>query len=200
MNQKFILNTPSNLELFEENEDKKPYIEGYAILFNKESKPRPYIVIFKDGSITPELIENSDIRLLLNHDSNYILGRYNQTTRNFSIELDDLGVKFRYEPNETTLSKDVYENVKLGNYSQCSFACTFEDYERETKDDIEYLYVNKINQLLDFSIVAYPAFEDTTAEAFSELIKKENTKINSANKQFEFLKKQFEFKQKRILL
>ena len=64
----------------------------------------------------------------------------------------------------------MYELVKRGDISQCSFAFVVAEdtwkYD-ETDDENDLRTINKISELWDVSLVTYPAYEGTSVDARS---------------------------------
>jgi HK97 family phage prohead protease len=81
------------------------------------------------------------------------------------IGFDERGGYFEVEKNETTASKDVYENIRLGNIQGCSFAFTIaeESIERTEKETI--VTITKVKRLYDVGPVVNPAYKETEVEA-----------------------------------
>ena len=86
---------------FQENDN---IIEGYAIRFNSVSeilydkeKRRFFREIIDREAITQELIDNSDIKFLFNHDKERLLARRNKGTGSLHVEVRDEGVYFSFE-------------------------------------------------------------------------------------------------------
>src|SRR5699024_3667752 len=61
----------------------------------------------------------SDVRCLIDHDSQKILGRTINDT--LKLEVDDIGLKFECIPSDTTYARDLLINMEAGNINQCSF-------------------------------------------------------------------------------
>lgn len=145
-------------------------ITGYAIVFNAESVP-----LHKDGytfteiilpeAITQEVIDNSDVLCLLNHNSEKVLGRCNKGSGSLSLELDDKGLRFSLELPDSPLGDEVLSGIKRGDLSTCSFAFTVAEGGEEWSIDENGNYIRiikEINALFDISVVWQPAYEQTS--------------------------------------
>lgn len=141
-------------------------IEGYALLFNTMSED---LGGFRE-IINPNALDDvdvSDVKCLINHDFNYVIGR--TQSGSLTLTVDNKGLYFKcYLPN-TSYARDIYENIKAGNVNQCSFFYTLppEDQNSRTWQVIDGEYVqtiNKIDQLIEVSIVTIPAYIDTSVE------------------------------------
>ena len=139
-------------------------IEGYAIMFNSLSDD---LGGFKE-IINPQALSQvdiTDVKCLINHDFNYVIGRTKAETLELSV--DDTGLYFKcYLPN-TSYARDIYENIKAGNVNQCSFFYTLpsdDDNARTwTNQNGEYIQtINRIDELIEVSIVTIPAYQDTS--------------------------------------
>ncbi|EHJ08432.1 HK97 family phage prohead protease [Staphylococcus simiae] len=141
-------------------------IEGYAILFNTLSDD---LGGFRE-IVSPNALDNvdiSDVKCLINHSFDHIIGRTQAGT--LELEVDDKGLYFKcYLPN-TSYARDIYENIKAGNVNQCSFFYTLpvNDTTARTwsRQDGEYVQtINKIDELIEVSVVTVPAYKDTSVE------------------------------------
>lgn len=141
------------------------HISGKAISFDTQSNYIGFIEILHKGCITQELIDNSDIVFLYNHDYNQVLARANKGKGTLNINLQDDGVYFDLDVPETTVGNDVLENIRLGNITQCSFRFRYAEepgsYRDQKIGDTWYRNVYKVGELLDFSLVTDPAYDDT---------------------------------------
>nr|WGD95106.1 HK97 family phage prohead protease [Bacillus subtilis] len=61
----------------------------------------------------------SDVRALIDHDPSKILGRTSAGT--LKLEVDDIGLRFDVTLPNTQYASDLYENLRVGNISNCSF-------------------------------------------------------------------------------
>ncbi|WP_073346070.1 HK97 family phage prohead protease [Bacteroides congonensis] len=163
---------------FEQNDN---IIEGYAIRFNCTSnvlydkeKRRFFREIIDREAINQELIDNSDIKFLFNHDKERLLARRNRGTGSLNVELREDGVYFSFEIPNTTVGGDLKEMIKRGEVTTCSFA--FVD-----GDSIEWDFSNRevptrtvksIRGLFDLSAVFDAAYSQTeiSCRSLNEMI------------------------------
>ena len=134
-------------------------LEGYAAVFNSETDLGPFREVIKPGAFSDVL--TNDVRALINHDANLILGRTSNGT--LELEQDERGLKYRVKLGNQTYARDFYESVKRGDISQSSFAFTIE--EESWNEQRTVRSVNKVRQLLDVSPVTYPAYAAATVQA-----------------------------------
>jgi len=121
-------------------------IEGYAIIFNTLSDD---LGGFKE-IIHPNALKGvdiSDVKCLINHDFNYVIGRTQANTLELSV--DDKGLYFRCKLPNTSYARDIYENISAGNVNQCSFFYTLppKDDTARTWSKVEGEYVQTINRI-----------------------------------------------------
>lgn len=144
------------------------HIEGYAIVFNSLSNDLGgFREIIEQGAITDELIKNSDILCLMNHDiKKGVLARSYQGRGSLKLDIDEHGLHYSFEAPKTDLGDEVLEGIRRGDISKCSFAFVCGE-DNWTKDENgEYIrHVKKIKNLYDVSLVYHPAYEETEAIA-----------------------------------
>lgn len=144
------------------------HIEGYAIVFNSLSNDLGgFREIIEQGAITDELIKNSDILCLMNHDiKKGVLARSYQGRGSLKLDIDEHGLHYSFEAPKTALGDEVLEGIRRGDISKCSFAFVCGE-DNWTKDENgEYIrHVKKIKNLYDVSLVYHPAYEGTEVKA-----------------------------------
>lgn len=144
------------------------HIEGYAIVFNSLSNDLGgFREIIEQGAITDELIKNSDILCLMNHDiKRGVLARSYQGRGSLKLEIDEHGLHYSFDAPNTNLGDEVLEGIRRGDISKCSFAFVCGE-DNWTKDENgEYIRrVKKIKNLYDVSLVYHPAYEETEVKA-----------------------------------
>lgn len=142
-------------------QDGRPKFEGYAAVFNRWSEDLGgFKERIKPGAFQKAL-KNSDVRALFNHDQNYVLGR--STAGTLKISEDTKGLLMKNDPPETQWARDLMVSVNRGDISQMSFGFTVaQDEWKEDKDGYVTRTINEIDRLYDVSIVAFPAYNDTS--------------------------------------
>jgi len=140
-------------------EGEEMILEGYAAVFNSETDLGHFREVIKPGAFDD--VMTNDVRALINHDPNLVLGR----TTNGTLELsqDERGLKYRVKLGAQQYAKDFYESVKRGDISQSSFAFTID--EQSWNEERTVRSVDKVRQLLDVSPVTYPAYAAATVQA-----------------------------------
>lgn len=167
-------------------------IEGYAVVFNRESEilydklnHRYFIEVIDPQAIDMELIHRSDIKMLIDHTKSRMLARNRYGEGSLKLEIDEYGLKFRFEIPDTVDGQFIREMVKRNDYNGCSFAFTDDevDVEYDKERGMAKRYVRKIKQLYDCSIVADPAYSDTevSVRSLEEVIERETTEVVENN-------------------
>lgn len=147
-----------------DNVEEERIIEGYAIVFNELSEDLGgFREMILPEAVNEELINNSDIYYLYNHNDNSTpLARSNHGVGSLELTIDNKGLKYRFN----CLNTEFYELVKRGDLSKSSFAFSLpkdgsgEIWEKSS----EYNYIRKITkieQLFDCSAVLVPAYSQT---------------------------------------
>ena len=153
-------------------------VEGYAILFNTLSDD---LGGFKE-IIAPNALNGvdiSDVKCLINHDFSYVIGRTQAGT--LELKVDEKGLYFKCFLPNTSYARDIYENIKAGNVSQCSFFYTLppDDDNAISWSNSNGTYiqtVNKIDQLIEVSIVTVPAYKETSVAVGQRAVQIEEVK------------------------
>ena len=148
--------------------DDNRHIEGYAIVFNSLSNDLGgFREIIEQGAITDELINNSDIVCLMNHDiKKGLLARSYHGRGSLKLDIDEHGLHYSFEAPKTALGDEVLEGIRRGDIAKCSFAfvCGEDNWTKDEKG--EYIrHVKKIKNLYDVSLVYHPAYEETEVKA-----------------------------------
>ena len=190
MERRFI---KSEFEIRKASETDPVKISGIAavvnsptILYESNSNGQLFrmIEIVKPGAFDDCL--DNDVRALVNHNPEKILGRTKAGTLRLSVDgKGNLG--YEIDPPETSYSKDLQESINRGDISQSSFAFDVapDGQTREVKEtDSEYIVtrtITKFANLYDVSPVTFPAYEDTETsirskfeQEFKELREKKN--------------------------
>lgn len=155
----------TNLEVRSLEDGEAEVIEGYALKYEHWSDELGWYYPFRE-KLAQGCLDHADMSnvvALFNHDESQILGR---SGVNVELLSDNIGLHFRIAPNNSTLAKDVLENVRSGIISQCSFAFTVPDEDgaedwQETEAGTYERTINKIDKLYDVSLVTTPAYPDT---------------------------------------
>lgn len=159
-------------------------IEGYAVVFGQESrvmydreKQRAFVEVIERGAITEEMLRDSDVKALLEHNKQRLLARYNHGIGSLSLELDDYGLKYRFEAPNTVDGDFAVEMIKRGDIYGSSFAYFANDKDKSKvsysmKDGLLTRTVHRIDRITDISPVSDPAFfgTDVTVRSMDDMI------------------------------
>ena len=138
-------------------------IVGYAAVFNSMSEELfGFREIIMPGAFDRAMREKHDVRALVNHDADQIIGRTKSGTLVLSV--DERGLKAEIEPPDTQAARDAVTSIKRGDLDGMSFAFrTLTDaWRTEGGQEIREL---KDLELIDVSVVAFPAYSATTVSA-----------------------------------
>lgn len=141
----------------------KLYIDGYFAVFNSEYWlwETAYETIDRGAF---DLQADQDVRALTNHDTTLVLGR--TTVGTLQLRVDDRGLFGTILINEKDQDAcNLYERVKRGDVSQCSFGFDILTEAKEIRDDgITVFHLQRV-KLWEVSVCTFPAYEDTGVQA-----------------------------------
>lgn len=155
------------LETRSEAEEK--VIEGYFAVFNRQTELWPGAF----EQIAPGAFDGTlgnDIRALINHDVNMVLGRNKAGT--LALEADSYGLKGVIKINENDIDAlNLYERVKRGDVNQCSFGFNILKEDTDYRDDGSVLWTIRQIDLHEVSVCTFPAYEQTGVQARQQEVK-----------------------------
>ena len=157
-------------------------ISGYAIVFDKPSKPLyggAFVETVSERAL--EGVDLSDVFLLYNHNSDDVMGSArNQTLK---LEVNEHGLKFDASLPATQRGKDTFELVKRGDIQGVSFGFIVESDTWNTSVSPEQRLITQIKEIREVSITPFPAYDQTSvsarAERFIEECRNCRTDINA---------------------
>jgi HK97 family phage prohead protease len=135
---------------------------GYAAKFNVRSEDLGgWVEEIKPGAFDSVLQGRPDVRALVNHDPNMVLGR--STAGTLRLSCDGVGLRAEMDLPDTQAARDISVSVERGDVDQMSFG--FRVAEGGALWDLDsnpaVRTVSGIAELLDVSIVTYPAYPQT---------------------------------------
>lgn len=145
------------------SEDGELYIEGYFAVFSSKYWlwDEAYETI-EPGAFDGQTTE--DVRALVNHDTTLVLGR--TTAGTLELRQDEKGLWGRIKINRADQdAMNLYERVKRGDVSQCSFGFDITEQDVEYNDSEPTVWRIRKVKLYEVSVVTFPAYEDTGVEA-----------------------------------
>jgi len=153
-----------NLKVERRASEAGPLIRGHAAVFNQLSEDfggwREQIA---PGAFKGVL--GDDVRALLNHNVDWLLGR--TVSKTLRIAEDETGLAVEIEPPDTQLARDlVIAPLERGDLSQMSFAFSGASSAWEEGEAGQYVRtILTMERLWDVSLVTYPAYPQTDAGA-----------------------------------
>ena len=146
-------------------------ISGTAIVFNCESvlMGEAFSEIIKPESVTPELIANSNIVMLWNHENGQVpLARSKNGIGTLKITITDTGVDFEFKARNTPQGDEILAAVRAGDVDACSFAFAIAESGDNwmKKPDGTYLRtITAFSAIADFSLVNTPAYTQASCRS-----------------------------------
>ena len=138
-------------------------IDGYFALFNSEY----WVLSNAFETIDPgafNLEADTDVRALTNHDTTLVLGRTTAGTLDLRVDERGLWGSVRVNPADQD-AVNLYERVKRGDVSQCSFGFDILDESVEYREDgITVWHLRRV-KLYEVSVCTFPAYEETGVQA-----------------------------------
>lgn len=141
-------------------QDDKDVVRGYAAKFNVLSEN---LGGFRE-KIAPGFFDDildDDVRALMNHDNNFVLGRTKSGTLRMGV--DETGLWYEYDDPGTSYSRDLLISMERGDVDQSSFQ--FQVEEDKWEEDEEGRFIRTLikgKRMFDVSPVTFPAYPDTT--------------------------------------
>ena len=119
--------------------------------------------IIDPRAVTKAFLDEQDVKMLFNHSNDMLLARSTFGYGTLSYEIDEYGVKYRFEMPNTTTGNDVLEMIRRGDVWGCSFAFSYakDGVRDEKRNGQNYRTVIQMASIDDFSIVVDPAYMGT---------------------------------------
>lgn len=146
-------------------------VEGYAVVFDSLSKE------MRDANgrrfrekISPKALEGIDLSNVLavySHDYKDVLARTD--AGNLALIVDDVGLRYHAEFPDTTVARDLYQNIKVGNVRSCSFRWNGTVDSWQIVDGEYIRTIEKIQTLKEITFTPIPAYDATSAETVRSL-------------------------------
>lgn len=134
---------------------------GYGAVFNSLSEDLGgFREIIAPGAF--DSVMNDDVRGLINHDPNLILGRTKSGTMRISV--DATGLRYEIDMPSTSYANDIRESLSRGDITQSSFAFSIDVDDWAVSESGETIRtIKKVSKLYDVSVVTYPAYPEAQA-------------------------------------
>lgn len=151
-----------NTEFRAETIEGRDVVRGMASVYNSWSENLGgFREMIMPGAFDDVL--NDDVRALVNHDPNLILGRTKAGT--LRISAGENGLEYEYDNGGQTYANDLLISLKRGDVNQSSFSFSVARKGaewRDGKDGIMERIIHKVSRLYDVSPVTFPAYPDTS--------------------------------------
>src|SRR5260370_25458196 len=104
-------------------DDSKFQIAGYAAKYGTVAQLGDFDETIEQAAFSDSVHGMDEVKCLLNHDANIVLGRTSNGT--LTLEADNIGLRFTCQLDQTNQQhKNIYASIKRGDISECSFAFT----------------------------------------------------------------------------
>lgn len=153
-------------------------IGGYAAVFNSETDIGGYFrEVIAPGAFRDTL--SGDVRALIDHNSGRVIGR--TTAGTLRLSEDSTGLACEIDLPETTDAQDLATLIERGDISGMSFGF---EVTKQTWDETGPVPVRTIEavNLFEVSVVAFPAYPDTTIAMRSLEAARRDRPIHPAHK------------------
>lgn len=146
------------------NPDGKPVIFGYAAVFNTWSEDLGgFIERIRPGAFSRALREKQDVRALIGHDTKLVMGRTKAGT--LRLAEDERGLAFELDPPSGVMASHYVDAVERGDMDGMSFRFVVPNRDghswNRSVDPVQRELIDV--DLEEISLVAYPAYPDTSA-------------------------------------
>ena len=161
-----IRSIPAAFETREENG--MGIIEGRPVVLNSVTDLGFCDEVIDSRALTGT--DLTDVRLCLNHVTDYVYARSRQNNGNSTMQLfvDEAGLRFVASLNieSSPKAQDYYSAVKRGDMDKMSFMFSIDGYEWENlESDHPTRRITKIGTIYEISAVTFPAYNSTSIEA-----------------------------------
>lgn len=161
-------------------------MQGYAARFHQRANIGGlFWEEIQPGAFAPALAANPDVRLLLNHDANYLLARSAAGT--LRLAEDALGLRVEADMAPTSYAQDLRVLLERGDIGQMSFAFVVApdgEQWQELPDGSLLRTITAIAELWDVSVVTYPAYDATQASLRSEDLERIKAELAASRRRY----------------
>jgi len=140
-------------------DDESNAITGYAAVFNSWSEDLGWFKEKIAQGAFAKTIKDGDVRALINHDPNLIIGR--TVNRTLRLWEDDRGLGFECDLPDTSYATDLRASIKRKDITQNSFG--FQTVIDEWSKDGKRRTLHEV-RLFDVSPVTFPAYKQTNVK------------------------------------
>lgn len=165
----------------------KKKIRGYALTWNER-----YNMGWFTEEIDRQALEGADmtdVRALLNHDANIVLGRTAAGT--LQLSTDEKGLAYEIELPDTQAARDLAVSIERGDISQSSWGFMLRSDAESNGDEWrkengkEHRVIKRVGRVFDVSPVTFPANPSTSvAKRSFEAIQAESEALQAKEEIF----------------
>ncbi len=160
---KQVRSIQTELKTRAETDNPDKFIEGYFVVFNKETELWPGA--FEEIAPTAfDTTMSDDIRALINHDTTLVLGRTKANTLELKADNYGLWGRIKINPNDSD-AMNLYERVSRGDVDQCSFGFNIVKESTDWREDGSVKWTIEEVRLYEVSPCTFPAYEETGIQA-----------------------------------
>jgi uncharacterized protein len=157
-------------------ENGRKVVTGYAAVFYREGEPGTEFVMYERGTekfverimrtAFDRAVKEDDVRCLVNHNVELVIGRSKSGTLRLSV--DERGLKYEADIPDTQTGRDLAELISRGDINGSSFAFRL-DRGGATYREGGGLYIREVTavKLYDVGPVTFPAYESADASVRS---------------------------------
>lgn len=150
-------------EVFAVTDGEKTIIRGYAAKFGTYSVDLGgYRATIAPGAFD-RVLPLADVRLLVNHDPNLLMGRTRSGT--LKVSADETGLHFEGVPPATDLAAHHVESIRRGDMDGCSFTCDIDIDQWDWSGETPIRTIISVSALYDVGPVTMPAFPGTSVRS-----------------------------------
>jgi HK97 family phage prohead protease len=144
-------------------DDSKFQICGYAARYGTVAHLQDFDETIEQGAFDDSVRSMADVKMLLNHDANIVLGRVGNGT--LTLETDNIGLRFVCQLDPANQQhRNIYASIKRGDMDECSFAFNVPEGGQTftARSGVPLRTLKKV-KLMDCSVVTYPAYTEGTS-------------------------------------
>lgn len=177
-------------------------ISGRPIVYGSETDLFLFREVIEPGALDDA--DLTDVRLCLNHDTNYVYARSRRNNKNSTMRLnadkDGLTFEADLDLQNSPKARDYYSAVNRKDIDKMSFMFSIDE---ETWEDLEtdkpLRHINKIGSVVEISAVTFPAYDATeinarnlkaleSAKATLDNVRSAKKEVDTSNKELALLK------------
>lgn len=162
-------------------------LRGYALKWGQTYSMGWFTEEIAQGALNNA--DMTDVRALLNHDPNVVLGR--TTAGTLRLSADETGLLYEVDLPDTTAARDLAVSVSRGDISQSSWGFMLRVDENTTgdtwtrKEGKDHRVIQSVSRVFDVSAVTFPANPGTdvakrSLDAVRDQENKETLNLRSA--------------------